>query len=388
MVPVVVLGSGITAVSVIRSLGRAGLQPYLVAPAGDIASKSRWGRGRRLDIPETDDPESLATELERAGFHEAVLLVCSDLWAQAASRLPPDAKARYRCSLSSSDVLETLVDKVRFAEALDRFGVPHPVTRLVQSDADVEVDGLEGFFLKPGHSQQFHRFYPRKAYSFGTAAEARQGLRIMAAAGVEAVLQEYIPGPPTSHHFVEGFVDAGGDFRAIFARRRTRMYPLDYGNSTHTVSIPPAEIGDGIADLTRLFAGIGFRGAFSAEFKRDPRDGVFKLLEVNGRPWWYIGFAAACGVDVAMFAHRDALGLPVETISGYPSGVRCVLVHLDTAAFLYERKHNGLGTWSWLRSVIGARPAVFSWSDPLPGLSLPVSIARNRWRRSTGRGGR
>jgi D-aspartate ligase len=387
-VPVVVLGSGITALGVVRSLGQAGLKPHLVAPAGDLSSLSRWARGRRLELPESDDPVALVTELERAGFQEAVLLACSDLWAQAVSRMSADDQARYRCSMSSSDVLDILVDKVRFAEALERFDVPHPATRLVKSSADVEVEGLDGYFLKPSHSQLFNRVYPSKAYSFENAAEAREGLRVMAEAGVDAILQEYIPGPPAAHYFVDGLVDAGGVLRAVFVRRRTRMFPIDYGNSTHMVTVPAEEADDGIADLTRLLSRIGFRGPFSAEFKRDSRDGTLKLLEVNGRPWWYIGFAAACGVDVAMLAYRDALGLELETVPGYPTGVRCVLLHLDTKAFLYERRHSGLGVFTWLRSVIGAKPTVFSWSDPLPALSLPVGIGRRRWRKAARRGGR
>jgi len=46
---------------------------------------------------------------------------------------------------------------------------------------------------------------------------------------------------------------------------------------------------------------------FSAEFKFDERDGLFKILEVNARPWWYVDFAARCGVDVCRMAYRDAL---------------------------------------------------------------------------------
>ena len=38
---------------------------------------------------------------------------------------------------------------------------------------------------------------------------------------------------------------------------------------------------------------------------------------------------AQCGVDVTMLAYRDALGLPVESVTGYPVGARCVLLHLD-----------------------------------------------------------
>ena len=134
----------------------------------------------------------------------------------------------------------------------------------------------------------------------------------------------------------------------------------------------------GRCDVVAFLHEIGFHGTFSAEFKRDPRDGVFKLLEVNGRPWWYIGFAADCGVDVTCLSYREALGLDLQTVEGYRAGVRCVLLHLDVRAYLYERRERGLTFSSWIKSVVGARSTVFAWSDPRPGLYLFASMVKGK----------
>ena len=45
-------------------------------------------------------------------------------------------------------------------------------------------------------------------------------------------------------------------------------------------------------------ARFGFHGVSQVEFKRDPRDGRFKLMEINPRLWQWHGLAAACGVDL------------------------------------------------------------------------------------------
>jgi predicted ATP-grasp superfamily ATP-dependent carboligase len=202
----------------------------------------------------------------------------------------------------------------------------------------------------------------------------------MAAADVHALVQEYIPGPPDRHYFVDGYLDRGAALRAVFVRRRTRMFPVSFGNSSHMVTVPPASAERAVQDVVRLLIAIGYRGVFSAEFKHDPRDEVFKLLEVNARPWWYIGFAADCGVDMCRLSYRDALGLDLETVSGYRAGERCVLFHLDVKAYLHERRTRGLTLTAWLRSVVGARPTVFSWDDPRPTLTLVVGMATRRFR--------
>jgi predicted ATP-grasp superfamily ATP-dependent carboligase len=182
------------------------------------------------------------------------------------------------------------------------------------------------------------------------------------------MLQEYIPGPPTNHYFIDGFVDRQGSIKALFARQRLRMSPPDFGNSTLMISIPISHTEQATATLASLFSDISYRGIFSAEFKRDERNGVFNLIEVNARPWWYVEFAARCGVDVCAMAVHDALGQPVETVTRYRVGRRCVFPYYDLDAVRAERSAGRLSLGQWARSWIGAYQPVFRWTDPRPAL--------------------
>jgi len=175
-------------------------------------------------------------------------------------------------------------------------------------------------------------------------------------------------------------VDRGGTIRALFARRRLRMFPPDFGNSTLMVSVPRTEVGDAPKTLARLFEELRYRGIFSAEFKQDARDGRFKLLEVNARPWWYVEFAARCGVDVCAMAVRDALGKPIETVDRYTVGRRCVYPYYDLSAVQVERAAGRLGLVAWARSWVGATQPVFRWNDPMPALGEVAAMIRRRLR--------
>ena len=99
---------------------------------------------------------------------------------------------------------------------------------------------------------------------------------------------------------------------------------------------------------------------------RLPRDGAFNLIEVNARPWWYVEFAARCGVNVCELAIRDALSEPVETISKYAVGRRCVFPYYDLQAVRAELSAGRLGLLGWALSWLGPYQPVFRWSDPLP----------------------
>ena len=55
---------------------------------------------------------------------------------------------------------------------------------------------------------------------------------------------------------------------------------------------------------------------------RDPRDGRYKLLEVNPRLWQWHGLAAACGVDLPWIAYRDLVGDPLPPARMHGDGKR------------------------------------------------------------------
>jgi D-aspartate ligase len=374
----VVLGVGPTALGVLRCLGRNGLRPFLVARSGDLAELSRWTGGRRLLL---DGPGSAADVLalpRRLGVDRVVVIPCTDEWTKVVSELLPHETILG--SVAPREVVDLLIDKLTFAETLSKFDVPAPRTTPVRSESDLEGE-LEGTFLKPRQSQLFAQHYHRKAFTFENTAEAAQALRLMTDVGLEGVLQEYVPGPPTAHYFIDGFARSDGSISALFARRRIRMFPLDFGNSTLLVSVPLDEVRQAADALVRLLDGIGYHGVFSAEFKLDPRDGLFKILEVNSRPWWFVEYASLCGVDVSGMAYRDALGLPVDEVLSYEVGVRGVFLPQDVLAFRALRRSGELSTRDWLRSVAGAKATVFAWSDPLPGVALPLIYLRSRHRR-------
>lgn len=387
--PALLFGAGLTVLGTMRSLGRAG-RPVLCAhqqPA--FVEASRWCR-----YPESGTlpllPDEALPALDASPIAGAVAIPCSDHWIREIASWAPDSPRgrRFRSSLSPPSTLDILVDKGRFAEALRGLGLPHPWTRQVSSDADVAALGDEipaGSFLKPRDSQAFNRQFQRKAFSTASRQDLLEKLALVRAAGLEVIIQEYIPGPPTNHYFVDGFVDRHGRVTALVARRRIRMYPVDFGNSTMLVSVPLDEVRGAVETMRALTAGLSYRGIFSAEFKKDDRDGLFKILEVNCRPWWFVEFATMCGVNVVRMAYEDALGQPVAPAETYRAGLPYCYLKFDAMAYRHLKSRGELGTVAWVRSWIFGKHAVFSLDDPGPSLQPVRHRAAERWRRIAGR---
>jgi len=379
-VPVLALGSGLTLNGVIRSFGRARLPLYGVCPSRDVAAYSRWYHEPPLAGASDLKPIELETFLRVLPLNEAVLMPCSDDWLQAVVSLPTFLTRRFHSSLPSREAVHTMVNKWNFAELLVRTGTPHPHTMLLYSPEELhavaEMDSGVWIF-KPMSSIEFAAKHGVKGYIAQSRAEA---LRLAPELEYPIMLQEYIPGPPTESYFIDGFIDQQGRTCARFARQRLRMYPRGLGNSSLTASISLSEVGDAAAILNHLFEAVAYRGIFSAEFKHDCRDGLFKILEVNARPWWYVEFAARCGVDVCGMAYADALDLPVEPVHEYEVGRRCVFLPHDICAYRHRHPGDGLNLWSWSRSCVGSDGALFSWDDLGPAIAFARDFLKNRLR--------
>ncbi|WP_417475065.1 hypothetical protein [Luteimonas mephitis] len=389
--PAIVLGRGYTGLGAMRSLEQARIPTWVACPAGDLATRSRIYRALPGTPPWDGTIDARARErLQALPFEQAVLIPCADdaaLWA--ADIAGSEQSSRFRTSSSSRTTLEILQDKDRFAAYLAGTNVPHPRTFVIADRGDiaaVDFSRLDRVFLKPVDSQRYNREFGGKGIWVNGRVELEAQWSRLDALGFQMVAQEYVPGGADDHYFIDGFRDREGELAGIFCRRRLRIHPPDFGNSSYCISIGPGELSSAIDNLATLLARLSYRGIFSAEFKRDARDGRFKLLEVNTRAWWYVEFAARCGVNVCRMAWEDANALPVGRASmRYRVGAGCVNLHGDIQSVLL---HRGPGKTplpkaigQWARAYFH----VFRLRDPWPGLSLLWEGIRQRVLRAVSR---
>lgn len=378
--PCLVLASQVTALGTLRCLGRAGIPVWLASRQPGPAQYSRWYRAAPDPPVECPDPEALADYVDSLELGGAVLIPGSDDWARAAARLPPDVRNRFPVAVPSGDVLDALVDKERLAQLLEEHEIPAPRVGRVTEDGSIpEMDTEVDLFLKPTDSQAFFRAFGVKAFRVQSGRETSERVRQVREAGLNVLAQEYVPGEASAHIFVDGFVDRTGRITGMLARRRLRMHPPDFGNSSMMVSIPPQEVREAMDSLRKLLAGIGYRGIFSAEFKEDARDGAFRLLEVNPRAWWYVEFAARCGVNTPWMAYLDAAGRAIPPVERYRSGSRLVYPAYDVQAYRKLRSQGKLRFLRWAQSWLGAQQPVFSFDDPGPALRQAVALVFRRY---------
>lgn len=385
--PAIVVGRGNTLLGALRCLAMAGIPAYVACPPDDFVTRSRFFRPTPGAVPWNGSLGSHGLEALRAmPLDEAVIIPCADDAALWAARLAgTDLAARFRVSTCAPETLAVLQDKSKCGEFLERHAIPHPRTYTIGSLADigrVPFDEIERVFVKPVDSQSFRRAMGVKAVWASSRAEFEEIWRRLDAEGLRVIAQEYVPGLGSDHYFVDGFRDRTGAVTGLFARRRLRLFPLDFGNSSYCFGIPLNEVAGAIDSVTRLLAALEYRGIFSAEFKRDARTGEFRLIEVNTRAWWYVEYAARCGVNTCRMAYEDALGQPPTPSSReYRTHVGCVNLLADLRAVRATPPEQRP---SWLRLLAQwshSRFHIFRLTDPLPGLTVTARLVRARLHR-------
>lgn len=384
-IPAIVMGRGPTALGILRSLVIAGIPAYVACPADDLAARSRWYRPTP-GVPWDGRPGAQALDALRAmPLERAVIIPGADDAAMWLADLPSsELGGRFLASTSSRAAQELLQDKSVFAGYLAAARIPHPRTYRLGSLADVAavpMEQLSRIFIKPVNSQRFSDVVGAKGVWVASREALRDTWARFHAQGFAVMAQEYVPGPPSEHFFIDGFRDAHGGYPGLFARQRLRMSPPDFGNSSCSRTVPLGSVDEAVRHVRRVLDGVDYRGIFSAEFKRDPRDGEFRIIEVNTRAWTYVEFAARHGVNVCDMAWRDAQGLAVpRALREYENGRLCIDLYHDIASLRRQPAPWPGVLAQWWKADLH----VFRADDPRPAMHAIGSLWRKRFGGSVG----
>ena len=381
--PAIVLGGGATTgLGAIRSLGRAGVAVYYLDDKKSEAIYSRYCKKYFISPKISHNKEELTrilSKLQHQIGDTAVLFPAADSYALNLSDLT-DELSDYYLPAPRKEVIEILINKKRFYQSLKKEKIPHPITHFPENLEDARKMSRHisyPVFIKPSISHSFQQRFRRKGFVANSKGELARYLAFMKKVGVDVMIQEIVPGSPTNHVFLDGYLNRSLNPKALFARRRLRMWPLAFGNSSLCVSIPISEIAHLKERLFRYLKSIDYHGIFSAEFKEDQRNGDFKLLEINSRTSaWFSTLSAKCGVNLMLIAYLDAIGKDMKYSEDYEAGVKWVFLRDDFRSSMRMLISGNLKVREWMSSLLGKKDFLsYARDDFRPFLmSLPNTI--------------
>jgi len=364
------------ALGIVRSLGRHGVPVWVLKKTEQpLASISRYAQ-RSLRWVTGDDATKagfLVDLAEKQGLQGWVLFPTDDEAVGLVARNHHLLGKRFRLTTPPWSEIERICDK-RFLHWLAKdLNLDQPRTFFPQSRSEVaELECPFPVIVKPALREALNKLTAEKAWltEDRPALLKRYDMACSLISPELIMIQEVVPGRGEAQ-FSYAALCAEGKPVASLVARRTRQFPMDFGRfSTYVETVEePGVVGPAV----RLIDAIRFTGLIEIEFKRDRRDGGFKLLDVNPRVWGWHTLGDRAGVDFSYQLWRLISGEAVPEVRGRP-GVRWVRMSTDFPTVWLEVLRGRLSIRDYLLSMRGPiEPAIFALDDPLPGLlELPL----------------
>jgi len=354
----------------------------VIAVDSDRRSVARYStKVAFLHKPEVKTPDQLMDFLKIFGkmFREKpVLFLLNDEDVLALSRHYDELSAVMRLTTGRDDI--RYIDKTeQYREFIDK-GVPIPTTVIVTARDDaVRISGPVGYpcIVKPPTQAAIKSRIGKKVLFCRDRSGLQDAVEKIRRVCDTFIVQEYIPGGNDRLYTFGSYVSRDRSGIISFTGRKIRQFPPDFGSCRCGESVESSEVersGKMALDALR------YSGISQVEFKLDPRDGILKVMEVNGRAWLWISLAVACGANIPFAAYCDAIGKEIPEFR--QSRKRVIWINLIedllNSVYGYGRcgyRESSLTFGQWLKSIQGEKEfAFFSWDDPIPAFVRTVQF--------------
>ncbi len=314
-------GANRATLAVTRSLGRAGHQIFVGDwRTGSLAQASRYCTERVLypdPVTESDAFLDVAVRFVHERRMDVVLPVAditTFLITRNRERFGPSCAVPF----ADADIVERAANKVDLIHTAERLGIPVPRSVVIASADAIPAELEFPLVIKPRQS----RVRTADGWQSSSVSHARdmdelvRDLSSRPEHEFPLMLQERIVGPGIG---VFACYQAGR-LVALFSHHRLRERPPWGGVSVLAESVPVPPLAGQYA--TRLLDELRWQGSAMVEFQQDDRDGMPKLMEINGRFWGSLQLAVDSGVDFPALLVQTTGSTPIPPQPPYRIGVR------------------------------------------------------------------
>lgn len=352
----IVIGCKVSGIGVIRSLGVEGFKIVaLYYDRTDFAHASRYVYEKtKIPNPRTEEKEFVDFLIRNSGkWKDALLLETNDDIAVAISKNKDELEKHYKIATPGWDVLRRFIEKSETYRLAEKCNVPYPKTFLPKTLDELDKIKDEIAYpciLKPVRSHEFFSKFRSKSFKVSNYGELLSRLSLCLESRQEMMVQEIIPGPPSNLFNYMIYVNSQGCVIARFLRIKVRQNPPEFGVTRVGISSDRVPEVEELAE--RLLGEAGFKGVATAEFKKDPRDNKFKLIEINGRIIASNWLPTYCGVNFPWLMYMDLVEKKQIEVNDYKKNVYWIDLYEDIANSIFRYKEDNLGFRDYIKPYL------------------------------------
>jgi predicted ATP-grasp superfamily ATP-dependent carboligase len=376
----IVIGGEHPGLGIARSLGRKGIPVCVIDDQHSVSQFSKYVT-RVVRVKDLRDEhrtiESVMEIGKRYGLKGWVLFPTRDETVAAFSRHRDQLAEFFRVTTPCWNTVRWAWDKKNTYDRAAGLGIPVPRTYNPRTEEELsDLYSRLPMALKPAVKENFFYATGAKAWRAETPDQLHDLFRraIRQIGPEEILIQEIIPGDGQQQYSYCAFFRDGEAHSSLVARR-IRQHPREFGRAaTYVETVASSEVPE-VEELSlRFLRNIDYYGLVEVEFKRDTRDGQFKLLDVNARTWGFHSIGSPAGVDFPYLLYADQTGERVEHGKGKAGvGWLRLITDLPTVAADLFSGYTNMGAYveSLNRTSV---ESVFCLEDVLPSVAEVVLL--------------
>lgn len=382
--PGVLITAGTTpnTLGVVRCFGRRGIPVYyLDSEPRSMVRHSKYIT-RRLKCPGIKQSETAYIDaLVKHGSQsreKLMLISTGDLETLVISRYRQELEPFYLLSVPSAEIVSRLVNKREFSQLLSTLKIPCPKTCLPRDLDELQSIGQEigyPFVIKPVYSAQFQDEFKCKCILVDSREALQHTLDRLKGRNLEVIIQEMVPGEDLYSLYT--YFDKYSNPVAICGYDKLRQFPLDFGSGS-LCKTTWRELPINLAIQT--LRSVNYYGTAEVEFIRDPRDGEYKMLEINTRTTHQNRLPPACGIDIDYISYLDATGQLTTAALNPEDDVFWIDDFFDVISCLIRLKRKKLKLKDLFISSGHHRVhSIAAWDDPDPAIIQTFILGISAW---------
>ncbi len=360
----VVLGSSVTALAVLRHAASIGMQLLLIDTEQGVASYSRYVKGKAIFCNADHVLQNIAIRANCVGTY---IIPTSDYWLKyLRDQRIQLLEQQYTLLCPSNEVIDICIDKQMFTDWCKKnsFSIPQyreQASGKVDEFAHELLAAGRRVFIRPGKTSTLYSDIP-KALSITSEEEYLKWVRCFSNRSVPYVVTESLLGDTLSQ-YAFGFARREEDISSVVTLKN-RPSPEECSVGSYVQVVENAEItklGERVCQALNYF-GVG-----EIEILYSHERNEYFLIEINARPWMQY--------PLSLGAERDFLCVLIEEKITHLQRAPRKLNWIDFSSDLYlcfsrsvgYVRTGRLGWFDYIKSLVTIDScAVFSWQDPMP----------------------
>jgi D-aspartate ligase len=380
VVPAIVLGSHVMGLAVIRALGimDVPIVALVYDEREDMGYVSKYV-SKKIPAPHPERFEDQFIELlvkSASHFSGSLLIPTDDGVLGAISRHKTLLERHYLVACTEWNITEQFIDKKNTYALADAIGVPAPKTIIPHSVEDVEKYSktvLYPCLVKPCQSQRYQDRFKQKMVRVENFKQMLAAYQEAVDADLEMMLQEWIPGDDTQGVNYNSYF-WNGEPLTEFTAEKVRNAPPELGSPRVAVSKHIPEV---LEPGRKILRAMGFYGYSCTEFKKDARDGIYKLMEVNGRHNRSGLLAVKCGINFPWIQYKHLVCGELPPACDYQTGIYWIDIFRDISYSLKYYRKEGYSLTQYIQPYRNQHvDAIWDKQDSKPFIRRGVNLAK------------